>query len=132
MGDIYERVFANVQCFPLQSFLFALNVTTVDFLSLDIQGGEWDVLKQFPWDKIRIRAMEIEYIGPSGNVTELVQPFIDYVEYFLNFKLIGLSEQSDYLFVSKDEPKLLAKFPQIISENKNAIKLWIFRRRFYQ
>ena len=45
----------SVQCFPLYSILLALNRTTVDFFSLDVEGFELDVLRTIPWDKVDIK-----------------------------------------------------------------------------
>ena len=33
---------------------------TVDFLSLDIEGAEFQVLRTIPWDKVDIRALSVE------------------------------------------------------------------------
>lgn len=59
-----------VQCFPLYSILLALNRTTVDYFSLDVEGAELDVLKTVPFDKVNIRVLSVEYIhdkdGESG------------------------------------------------------------------
>lgn len=43
-----------VQCFPLYTFLAALNVTKVDYFSLDVEGSEYYVLKNIPWEKVDI------------------------------------------------------------------------------
>ncbi|XP_071512384.1 uncharacterized protein [Panulirus ornatus] len=40
-----EESYSVVQCFPLLSYILALNLTTVDLLSLDIQGTEALVLE---------------------------------------------------------------------------------------
>jgi FkbM family methyltransferase len=45
----------NVQCLPLYSILLAVNRTTVDVFSLDIEGNELDVLKTIPFDKVDIK-----------------------------------------------------------------------------
>jgi FkbM family methyltransferase len=45
----------QVQCVPLYSILLAMNVTTVDLFSLDIEGHELAVLKTIPFDKIDIK-----------------------------------------------------------------------------
>ena len=34
------------------SLLLALDNPTVDFLSLDIEGGELEVLRTVPWDQV--------------------------------------------------------------------------------
>lgn len=49
-----------VKAFPLFSVFLALNVTVVDFLSLDIEGAEVKVLKTIPWKRIKFRVMCIE------------------------------------------------------------------------
>ena len=49
-----------VQCLPLYSLLLALGNPTVDFLSLDTEGGELEVLETLPWDKVDIRAISVE------------------------------------------------------------------------
>ncbi|KAG8033883.1 hypothetical protein G9C98_008364 [Cotesia typhae] len=50
----------DVQCFPLASYIAALNVTTVDYFSLDVEGNEMDVLRTIPFDKVDIKVF-IEY-----------------------------------------------------------------------
>ena len=42
----------NVQCFPLYSILLAVNRTAVDFISLDVKGHEFRILKTVPWHKV--------------------------------------------------------------------------------
>ncbi|MCL4138424.1 UNVERIFIED_CONTAM: hypothetical protein GTU68_025668 [Idotea baltica] len=97
----------SIQCIPLQSLLLALDVSVVDFLSLDIQGGEWDVLKYFPWDKIKLRTLVVEYY--EKNIPNKVSP--DFVRYMegKGFVLVGLSEEPDYFFVHKNNTSLLNK-----------------------
>ena len=45
----------EVDCFPLHAILLALNVTRVDYFSLDVEGAELDVLNTVPFDRIDIR-----------------------------------------------------------------------------
>ena len=47
--------FAEVQCLPVYSILLALNVTTVDYFSLDVEGHELEVLRTIPWNKVDIK-----------------------------------------------------------------------------
>ena len=44
----------------IYSLLLALGNPTVDFLSLDIEGAEFQVLRTIPWDKVDIRALSVE------------------------------------------------------------------------
>ena len=50
----------KMQCLPLFSLLQALGNPTVDFLSLDIEGAEYQVLKNIPWDLVDIRTIAVE------------------------------------------------------------------------
>ena len=57
---VYAGEIVEMQCLPLYSLLLALGNPTVDFLSLDIEGAEFQVLKTIPWDKVDIRALSVE------------------------------------------------------------------------
>ena len=50
----------EMQCMPIYSLLLAIGNPTVDFLSLDIEGAEYQVLRTIPWDKVDIRALSVE------------------------------------------------------------------------
>ena len=41
-----------VPCYPVETLLYALNVTKVDFFSLDVEGQELAILKTIPFDKV--------------------------------------------------------------------------------
>jgi Methyltransferase FkbM domain len=51
----------EVPCFPLESLLLALNRTRIDYLSLDVEGLELDVLETIPWTRFDIRTMSVEH-----------------------------------------------------------------------
>ena len=50
----------KMQCLPLYSLLLSLGNPTVDFLSLDVEGAEFQVLKTIPWSEVDIRAIAVE------------------------------------------------------------------------
>ena len=50
-----------VQCFPLISYLIAINRTKVDFISLDVEGAEPDILLNLPWNEINVTVWHIEH-----------------------------------------------------------------------
>ena len=52
-------------CFSLHTILKAMNVNKVDFFSLDLEGGENDVLKSLDFDKISITTLLIEHLNDS-------------------------------------------------------------------
>ena len=50
-----------MQCFSFGAMMAALNVTRVDYFSLDIEGGEVPVLKTINWNDAYIDVIGIEY-----------------------------------------------------------------------
>ncbi|CAL4118750.1 unnamed protein product [Meganyctiphanes norvegica] len=91
--------FTNVQCFPLASYLLALNVSTVDFLSLDIQGSEKAVLDTLPWDSVNFRALLVE---PSK---EMIKQGILDIMTKRGYKYKDFTD-NDILFIKKGDPLL--------------------------
>ena len=65
----------RVNCVPLYSFLLAVNVTTVDYLSLDVEGSELDILKTIPFEKVLIKVVRLEITSIPGGM-EALQPFM--------------------------------------------------------
>ena len=58
--------YPQVQCFPLQSILAALDNPIVDYFSLDIEGAEFEVLKTFDDianSKISVFGVEVNHAG---------------------------------------------------------------------
>ena len=51
----------SLQCYPLHVLLQAVNQTHVDYFSLDIEGGEVDVLRSLRWDLITINVLTVEF-----------------------------------------------------------------------
>ncbi|KAF6201525.1 hypothetical protein GE061_003916 [Apolygus lucorum] len=56
----------SVQCFPLYTYLLALNVTQVDYFSLDVEGVELDVLKTIPFNLLNIQTLSVEFAHVPG------------------------------------------------------------------
>ena len=56
-ADTLDRQLRPRQCFPLYSVLLAAGLTTLDLLSLDVEGIEYLVLNSIPWDKVDIKVM---------------------------------------------------------------------------
>jgi hypothetical protein len=48
----------TVSCFPLYSILSAINVTSVDFFSLDVEGHEYTILSAIPYHKVDIKVID--------------------------------------------------------------------------
>ncbi|XP_047499489.1 uncharacterized protein LOC125045933 [Penaeus chinensis] len=56
-----HREYEAIQCIPLATLLLAIDVTHVDLVSLDIEGGEMGVLRYFPWDRITVDVWLVEH-----------------------------------------------------------------------
>jgi hypothetical protein len=85
----YETLY--VPCFSLNTILKAIDVNKVDYFSLDIEGGEYDVISSLSYDKIDIRTFSIEHNGE----TERKNLIIDHLERN-NFKLTKEDKQDVY------------------------------------
>ncbi|KAK8400465.1 hypothetical protein O3P69_003255 [Scylla paramamosain] len=58
MGTQHRQV---VQCFPLLSFLLAVNTTALQYVSLDVEGAEADILINLPWEEVDVAVWTIEH-----------------------------------------------------------------------
>ena len=81
----------DIQCFPLYSLLMAAagNVT-VNYLSLDIEGAELQVLETLPWDKVDIEVITVESVKMVD-----IRQFLRDRGYDHVYTLAGQSNESD-------------------------------------
>jgi FkbM family methyltransferase len=66
----------EVTCYPLTQLLLDHGVKHVDYLSVDTEGGEMDILKSIDFDKIDIEVIDVE-----NNYGEPFQAFLESVGY---------------------------------------------------
>ncbi|KAL7640994.1 UNVERIFIED_CONTAM: hypothetical protein RMT77_008131 [Armadillidium vulgare] len=104
--DLFQQTaaftYSRAQCFPLITYLLALNITKIDLLSLDTQGGEKNMLFNFPFDKVKVKYMFIEYLkkGPVGYQKD--DEMVAFLE-SKGLKLLDFSERYiEYIFGPKD------------------------------
>ncbi|CAG0920598.1 unnamed protein product [Notodromas monacha] len=50
----------EVFCLPLADLILSLNRTRVDFLSLDTEGADADIVQNFPWHRVDVRVIMVE------------------------------------------------------------------------
>ena len=50
-----------MNCFPLNAIMAALDVSHVDYLSLDVEGPEIEILRTVDWTRLRIDVITVEY-----------------------------------------------------------------------
>lgn len=55
-----EKHLLKVQTFNINNLLEQSNVSTVDLLSLDTEGGELDILKSLDFEKFHIKVIDVE------------------------------------------------------------------------
>jgi FkbM family methyltransferase len=56
-----KKTIIYVPCFSLYTILKAININKVDYFSLDVEGGELEVLKGINFNKIQINTFSVEH-----------------------------------------------------------------------
>ena len=62
-----------VNCFPLNAIMAALDISHIDYLSLDVEGPELEILRTVDWARLHVDVIEIEYRiygGPKMGIDE--------------------------------------------------------------
>uniref|UniRef100_A0A6A7FUD2 Protein Star-like n=1 Tax=Hirondellea gigas TaxID=1518452 RepID=A0A6A7FUD2_9CRUS len=91
-----------IQCFPLYSFMVALNVSKIDYFSLDVEGSEYDVLRNIPWDKVDISTLSVEYHSKAATY-ELILELMKKEGYVMYTKINHYTLfADDFIFVKKE------------------------------
>ena len=63
-----------VNCFPLNAIMAALGVSRVDYLSLDVEGPELEILRSVDWTRLHIDVITVEYRIFGGGEIGIDQP----------------------------------------------------------
>jgi len=90
----------DMQCFPLYSLILATGNRTVNYLSLDIEGAEFQVLQTIPWDKVDIEVISLE-TNHAGEVFPGSQKEVRQYLEERGYVLAGTVEIDD-IFVRRD------------------------------
>ncbi|MPC30363.1 Protein Star [Portunus trituberculatus] len=93
-----EKSFYLVNCFPLHTYLRALNITRIDLLSLDTQGSEMDIIKTIPWAEVKVRVVVVEIV-----TSKFVSQFVEYMK---RFGFVLVAHYNDYVFVQEGDAAL--------------------------
>lgn len=72
----------RVKCFPLYSLMLAMNVTKIDYLSLESGGTELQVLETLPFESARIEVIEVHLLA-SDYERETIKEFLGTKGYVL-------------------------------------------------
>uniref|UniRef100_A0A2P2I5J0 Protein Star-like n=1 Tax=Hirondellea gigas TaxID=1518452 RepID=A0A2P2I5J0_9CRUS len=104
-------------CFPLYSFLLALNHTTIDYFSLDVEGLEYKVLEAIPWDKVNIKTLSVEFNMAAEGKDPLVKLMTSHG--YSHYMELNALNAHDLIFVKSDLMKNVGtreKYPIIVTE----------------
>ena len=92
MGSTTEIIKVNTQ--KLETIFDKNNITHVNYLSIDVEGAEFEVIKSINFDKVFI-----DVIGFENNYTDVSVPIVKYLEN-KNFVVINVS--MDIFMINKD------------------------------
>ncbi len=72
LDEVHERTWSGakrwkIQCGPMSKYVREAGLKRVDFFSLDVEGGEYDVLQTFPWDTVPVYAILVELNGREAS-----------------------------------------------------------------
>jgi len=92
----------NVNCIPFPTILRALNRTTVDYFSLDVEGNELDILRTIPFEEfdIKIISAEFSHESEAGSSQSEMKNFMEEKGYFVHSTVTHPKNlANDYIFV---------------------------------
>jgi FkbM family methyltransferase len=83
-------------------------VSTIDFLKIDVEGAEADVLRSGDWDRYRPKAVVVEAITPgSGEPSwQEWEPFLIAQGY-----RFALFDTLNRFYIAEDQPEIATRFP---------------------
>lgn len=73
--SLFEK-FTYLPCYSLNTVLKAINVTRIDYFSLDVEGGEADVVESLDLDKLSIEVFSIEVFKSTLNRKRILRALI--------------------------------------------------------
>lgn len=72
-GLLGHSRFVTVPTLPLEDLLRRHNLSQIDLLSIDIEGGELDALRNFPFDEFEIDIWTIEAYDTTGEIDRIMR-----------------------------------------------------------
>jgi len=92
----------DVNCLPFSTILRALNRTTIDYFSLDVEGNELDILKTISFEEFDIKVISAEFFHGSeaGLSKSEMTTFMEEKGYFVHSTVTHPQNlANDYIFV---------------------------------
>jgi FkbM family methyltransferase len=78
----------QIKCVPIKNIFKEQKITTIDFMSVDVEGFEFNVLKGNDWDKYRPKVIVLEGVAPTRQdiiTYTSFQSFLENVDYKLRY-----------------------------------------------
>ncbi|XP_011135246.1 uncharacterized protein LOC105180701 isoform X2 [Harpegnathos saltator] len=94
----YTGQHIHVQCFPLTLYIAALGIKTVDYLSLDVEGNEIEILETIPFNE----ALSVEYIHDAKGPKYMIAAMEKQGYYVHSFVRQEDNLANDIIFVKRD------------------------------
>jgi len=107
LGDGYRTV--TVPTISLAQLCERQGLRDIDFLKIDVEGAEADVLRSNDWDRFRPKAIVLEAIAPGTNepAWQEWEPFLLAQRYrFMLFDTLNR------FYVAEEQPEIAARFPK--------------------
>jgi hypothetical protein len=91
MGEIHRHIIEDgipgldekykieyMPCFSINTIMKALGMNQIDFFSLDIEGGEWDVVNGVQFDYLNINSFCIEWTANENNKNFIIRHLMNH------------------------------------------------------
>ena len=100
-----EREKTVVKCYNLAEELHARKIHRVDYMTMDTEGSEVDLVVDFPWDDFDIRVVQIEqlvasrYPSQAGKKEKIIEHMLSHnYEFFKNY-VVAPGDTDDLMFI---------------------------------
>lgn len=94
----YEQI--NLQCISLSSLIKKYNITNIELLKIDVEGLDYDLLMDWPYDKIKPKYIQFEAVHLDGIVNKSSRLF----------QLNKFLMKQNYVFLKNEELDLIYKY----------------------
>ena len=107
LGAGYRTI--KVSMMSLAELCAQHDVTSIDFLKIDVEGAEADVLRSNDWDRYRPKVVVLEAIAPGTNepAWQEWEPFLLAQRYRFT-----LFDTLNRFYVAEEQPDIAARFPK--------------------
>ena len=86
-----------VQCFTLNSVMSAIGAQRVDFMVLDVEGAELQILETIDWTRLSVDVFSIEYARPGRQ--DQLRKIRDFFSKTDSYKEVGMLDHQDVIFM---------------------------------